>query len=62
MNYSEKIYEYMNNNNGYITNKLTRELGIPSIYLSRMVETNEIVRVERGIYILPTYLDDELYI
>lgn len=62
MNYSKKFYEFMNNNNGYITNRLTRELGIPSIYLSRMVETNEIVRVERGIYILPTYLDDELYI
>ena len=49
MNYEDKIIEYMNNNEGYITNKITKELGVPTIYLTRMVNNNSIVRVSEDI-------------
>ncbi|MGI6392609.1 MAG: type IV toxin-antitoxin system AbiEi family antitoxin domain-containing protein [Candidatus Izemoplasmatales bacterium] len=62
MNYEDKIIEYMNNNKGYITNKITKELGIPTIYLTRMINDNSIVRVSRGIYALPNVFEDDLFI
>jgi hypothetical protein len=62
MNYKDKIIEYMNNNEGYITNKITKELGVPTIYLTRMVNDKIIVRVSRGIYALPNVFEDELFI
>ena len=62
MNYEDKIIEYMNNNEGYITNKITKELGVPTIYLTRMVNDKIIVRVSRGIYALPNVFEDELFI
>jgi len=62
MNYEDKIIEYMNNNEGYITNKITKELGVPTIYLTRMANDKIIVRVSRGIYALPNVFEDELFI
>ena len=62
MNYENKIIEYMNNNHGYITNKITKKMGIPTIYLTRMSIKNSIVKVSRGIYALPNIFEDELFI
>ncbi|MGI6594862.1 MAG: type IV toxin-antitoxin system AbiEi family antitoxin domain-containing protein [Christensenellales bacterium] len=62
MSYEQKIIEQMQINNGYITNKMTRDLEIPSIYLTRMTKEDEILNVSRGIYILPNIIEDELYI
>ncbi len=62
MNYENKIIEYMNNNEGYITNKITKDLGVPTIYLTRMVNDKSIVRVSRGIYALPDVFEDDLLI
>lgn len=62
MSYENQILNYMKNHQGYITNKITKDLGIPTIYLTRMTKSNQISRVARGIYALPTIFEDELFI
>lgn len=62
MKYDDKIIEYMNSHDGYITNKKTKELGVPTIYLTRLVNDKRIARVARGIYALPNIFEDELFI
>lgn len=62
MSYVKQILNYMDNNQGYITNKITKDLGIPTIYLTRMTKSNEIKKASRGIYVLPTIFEDELFI
>lgn len=61
MSHSETIINYMKNNKGYITNKAVKDMGIPTIYLTRMVKNNELNKVKRGIYVLPHVFEDELY-
>jgi len=62
MGYVKQILNYMENNQGYITNKITKDLGIPTIYLTRMTKGNQIKKASRGIYVLPTIFEDELFI
>lgn len=62
MTYQEKVVKYMEQNNGYITNKIAKDINIPTICLTRMNNDNLITRITRGIYILPSYIEDELYI
>lgn len=57
----ETILDYMSKNQGYITNKIVKKMGIPTIYLTRMVKNKEVNKVDRGIYVLPTIFEDELY-
>lgn len=45
--------------NGIITSKDVTHLGIPRVYLTRMVESGEIERVQPGIYALPGTILDE---
>ncbi|NBL01065.1 MAG: hypothetical protein EOM50_24330 [Erysipelotrichia bacterium] len=61
MNYTETIIDYMSKNQGYITNKTVKKMGIPTIYLTRMVKNKEVNRVDRGIYVLPHVFEDVLY-
>ena len=51
----------MSKNQGYITNKTVKKMGIPTIYLTRMVKNKEVNKVDRGIYVLPHVFDDVLY-
>lgn len=62
MNYEDKIIEYMKNNKGYITNKNTKELEVPTVYLTRLVNESKIIRTSRGIYVLSDVFEDELFI
>lgn len=62
MSYVKQILNYMENNQGYITNRITKNLGIPTIYLTRMTKSDEIKKVLRGIYVLPKIVEDELFI
>ncbi len=62
MSYVKRILNYMENNQGYITNRITKDLGIPTIYLTRMTKSGEIKKVLRGIYVLPKIVEDELFI
>ena len=50
MSYVKQILNYMDNNQGYITNKITKDLGIPTIYLTRMTKSNEIKKVYQEAY------------
>lgn len=61
MNYKDTIIDYMSKNQGYITNKTVKKMGIPTIYLTRMVKNKEVNKVDRGIYVLPHIFEDELY-
>ena len=51
MDYINKIKEKLKNNGGVITSKEFTSSNIPTIYLTRMVETGELIRIDRGIYI-----------
>lgn len=61
MNYVEKIKRKLRKTGGVITGKDLREENIPTVYLTRMVEAGDLIRVERGIYIDSTGDFDEYY-
>lgn len=62
MTYEDKILKILEENNGHISRKTIVDMGIPTIYLTRLVNQGRIERVDRGIYIDVNYLQDELYI
>lgn len=62
MNYEEKILDIVINNKGHTNNGQIKEKGIPTIYLTRLVNKGLLLRVERGIYVLPNIIEDEFYI
>lgn len=62
MNNYEKIIDYAKNNNGYITMKEVKKLGINSTFLSNLVSFKQIERVGVGVYMLPNYPIDNFYI
>ncbi len=57
-----EIIKICKKNNGYITNKDAKNNNIPTIYLSRMIKSNELKRVAKGIYLLNGFIEDEFYI
>lgn len=61
MDHKDKILNYLKDNNGVITTQYCREEGIPSVYLTRLVEENILTRVDRGIYISKQGNYDEYY-
>lgn len=61
MNYYEKIQKILNKNNGYITTKEVTDNNIPRIYLTKMVESKKIVRINRGHYTFNDILVDDFY-
>lgn len=62
MYHEERILEIVRNNKGHTNNGYIKEQGIPTIYLTRLVNKGLLMRVERGIYVLPHILEDEFYI
>jgi len=50
MEYKERIYKQLDENNGIITSSWCLKEGIPSIYLSRMTKQGELNRIVRGVY------------
>jgi len=61
MNNEKRILDLMNKNNGLITSKQIKELNIPRVTLSRMIEKKLIEREKRGLYVLPSSWGDEYY-
>ena len=55
------IKAIMNVNGGYITSKQVSDLGIHRMYLNILVDKNEIVRVDKGVYITKDSVDDVYY-
>ena len=61
MNYKEVIKERLQKSNGIVLSEDILSVNVPSVYLSRMVKTGEIQRVERGVYINKNGNYDEYY-
>ena len=57
----EKILEMIKKNNGYITINEVVNKGIDRKFLTNMTKKGEIVRISRGYYGLPNYIEDEYY-
>ncbi len=57
-----KILNYAQEHNGYITTKEVEQLNIKRAYLTNLVNKNTIERVGAGIYKLPEYPIDNFYI
>ena len=60
MNY-EKILKIVEKNNGYITTKEVVNNGIQRKFLTNMVKKGKLVRISKGYYGLPYYIEDEYY-
>ncbi len=62
MGYRKAILGYASNNNGMITTQECRKQGIPTIYLTRLVDEGILNRVERGVYLSDGGVFDEYYV
>ena len=62
MNNYDRILNYAQKNNGYITAQTVNSLGINSTYLSNLVNDKKLERVGTGLYKLPKYPIDNFYV
>ena len=60
MNY-DKILKIVEKNNGYITTKEVVNNGIDKKFLTNMVKKGTLIRISKGYYGLPNYIEDEYY-
>lgn len=51
MSKKETLIQYLKSNNGIITHKDCQQLGIPTVYLTRLEDEGLIYRIEKGIYL-----------
>lgn len=61
MDFYDKILKIVEKNNGYVTTKEVVENGINKTFLTNMVKNGTLVRISRGYYGLPNYIEDEYY-
>lgn len=61
MSNKETVLNYLEQNNGIITHKDCKVLGIPTVYLSRLEREGKIFRVDKGIYLSTDGDYDEYY-
>jgi len=61
MKNTDSIIEIAQNNNGVITTSMVVEAGISRGILKYLVDKGRLEKSERGVYILPEVLDDEIY-
>lgn len=61
MNYRKIIIKYLEEGNGIITTMYCREQGIPTVYLTRLVNEDKLRRIQRGLYVSAKGDFDELY-
>lgn len=50
MSHLEQLQQRLAENHGIITTQEVKELGIPTSYLSRLVQEGKLVRLQRGLY------------
>jgi len=62
MNNEEKILKLAQDNNGHITTKVVEENDIKRQFLSYLLKKGKLERLERGIYILPSEIEDIYFI
>lgn len=58
----ETIQSFMNQNNGYITTKIIKELDIHRMYLNIMMKKDIIEKVGKGVYITKKTYEDEFFV
>ena len=61
MNYAEQIMDLAKTNNGVVTSAQVTQAGIHRYYLKMLADQGLLERSERGVYILPTTFDDEMF-
>lgn len=61
MTYYDKILKIIEKNNGYITTKEVVRNGINKMFLTNMLRRKKLIRISRGYYGLPNYIEDEYY-
>lgn len=61
MDFKTKIIELAEKFNGYITTKEVSKNDIPKIYLTQLVDEKKLIRIGRGLYMLPDCFEDEYY-
>ena len=59
MNFYDKILKIIEKNNGYVTTSEVVKNGINKIFLTNMVRNGKLVRISRGYYGLPNYIEDD---
>lgn len=61
MSFYDKILKLVKKNNGYVTTKEIVKKGINKMFLTNMVKNGTLVRISKGYYGLPDYIEDEYY-
>lgn len=61
MSKKEILLDFIEKNNGIVTNKDCKALGIPTIYLTRLEKEGILYRVEKGIFLTQNGDYDEYY-
>ena len=61
MSKKEILLDFIEKHNGLITYKDCKELGIPTVYLTRLEKEGIIFRVEKGIFLSSNGVYDEYY-
>lgn len=62
MNYTERVINIAEKHNGMVTAKQVTEAQIPRRCLTECVKKNMLLKVERGVYVLPDIWEDEMLI
>lgn len=61
MTYAEQILKLANKNNGIVTSAQVTKAGINRQHLKILVDKGLLERSQRGVYIIPTNFDDEMF-
>lgn len=61
MNFYDKILSLVYQNGGYVTTREVVEKNINKNFLTNMVRNGQLVRISRGYYGLPDYIQDDYY-
>lgn len=61
MTYAEQLLTLANENNGTVTSAQVTKAGINRQHLKILVDKGLLERSERGVYIIPTNFDDEMF-
>lgn len=62
MNYLDDIVSLAQSHNGTVTATMVSDAGIPRYCLKQLCDRNDLIRVARGVYVLPDVWEDDLYI
>jgi predicted transcriptional regulator of viral defense system len=62
MNYTAKLKKIILKNSGIILTKDVSNLGIPRIYLTKLVDEGFLERIQTGVYVTKDTFDDDMYI